>query len=158
MFFAGRDGDKIYFGKPVIFDETRQHYMFPNEARIRNMTYGITLHIDIDLEYRITDDEGNTTETTSTLEKVYLGRFPIMLNSNLCVLNKMDRMAKYNLGECKNDLGGYFIIDGKEKLVISQEKFADNMLYVRDKYNDIYSHGADIRTVSEDASNLKSLE
>ena len=152
MFFAGRDGDKIYFGKPVIFDETRQHYMFPNEARIRNMTYGITLHIDIDLEYRITDDEGNTTETTTTLEKVYLGRFPIMLNSNLCVLNKMDRMAKYNLGECKNDLGGYFIIDGKEKLVISQEKFADNMLYVRDKYNDIYSHSADIRSVSEDAS------
>ena len=152
MHFAGKDGNKIYYGKPIIFDETRQHYMFPNEARIRNMTYGITLHIDIDLEYKITDDEGNTTETTTTLEKVYLGRFPIMLNSNLCVLNKMDRMAKYNLGECKNDLGGYFIIDGKEKLIISQEKFADNMLYVRDKYNEIYSHSAEIRSVSEDAS------
>jgi DNA-directed RNA polymerase II subunit RPB2 len=152
MYFAGRNGDKIHYGKPIIFDENRQHYMFPNEARIRNMTYGITLHIDIDLEYRITDDEGNLTETTSILEKVYLGRFPIMLNSDLCVLNKMDRHAKYNLGECKNDLGGYFIIDGKEKLIISQEKFADNMLYIRDKYNDIYSHSAEIRSVSEDAS------
>tara|TARA_B100000902_G_scaffold307200_1_gene296056 strand:- start:12744 stop:17123 length:4380 start_codon:yes stop_codon:yes gene_type:complete len=152
MHFAGKEGDKIYYGKPIIFDENRQHYMFPNEARIRNMTYGITLHIDIDLEYRITNDEGEISETTTTLEKIYLGRFPIMINSNLCVLNSMDRMAKYNIGECKNDLGGYFIIDGKEKLIISQEKFADNMLYIRDKYNEIYSHSAEIRSVSEDAS------
>lgn len=152
MFFAGKEGEKIYYGKPIIFDDSRQHYMFPNEARIRNMTYGITIHIDIDLEYKITDDEGNIKESTTTLEKIYLGRFPIMLNSNLCILNTMDRQAKFNLGECKNDLGGYFIIDGKEKLIISQEKFADNMLYIRDKYNEIYSHSAEIRSVSEDAS------
>ena len=56
------------------------------------------------------------------------------------------------MGECKNDYGGYFIIDGKEKVIISQEKFADNMLYIRENYNDIYSHGADIRTVAEDSS------
>ena len=56
------------------------------------------------------------------------------------------------MGECKNDYGGYFIIDGKEKCIISQEKFADNMLYIRDKVNDLYSHSADIRSVSEDAS------
>ena len=56
------------------------------------------------------------------------------------------------MGECRNDYGGYFIVDGKEKVIISQEKFADNMLYIRENYNDIYSHGADIRTVSEDAS------
>ena len=152
MYFAGRDGDKIYYGKPIIFDETREHFMYPNEARIRNMTYGITIHIDIDLEYHITDDEGNIKESTTTLEKIYLGRFPIMLNSNLCILNTMDRQAKFNLGECRNDLGGYFLIDGKEKLIISQEKFADNMLYIRDKYNEIYSHSAEIRSVSEDAS------
>ena len=152
MFFAGRNGEKIYYGKPIIYDEQRQHYMFPNEARIRNMTYGITLHIDIDLEYNIIDDQGNKKQSTSILEKIYLGRFPIMLNSNLCILNTMDRLAKFNVGECKNDLGGYFIIDGKEKLIISQEKFADNMLYIRDKYNEIYSHSAEIRSVSEDAS------
>ena len=56
------------------------------------------------------------------------------------------------MGECKNDSGGYFILDGKEKVIISQEKFADNMLYIRDKVNDLYSHSAEIRSVSEDAS------
>ena len=94
MHFAGKNGDKIYYGKPIIFDENRQHFMLPNEARIRNMTYGITLHIDIDLEYRITNDEGEITETMTTLEKFILEDL-IMLNINLCVLNSMDRMAKY---------------------------------------------------------------
>ena len=75
-----------------------------------------------------------------------------MLQSDLCILNGLNREVRYNMGECRNDHGGYFIIDGKEKVIISQEKFADNMLYIRDNYNDIYSHGADIRTVSEDAS------
>ena len=75
-----------------------------------------------------------------------------MLQSDLCILNGLNREVRYNMGECRNDYGGYFIIDGKEKVIISQEKFADNMLYIREDYNEIYSHGADIRTVSEDAS------
>jgi DNA-directed RNA polymerase II subunit RPB2 len=56
------------------------------------------------------------------------------------------------MGECKNDKGGYFIIDGKEKCIVCQEKFADNMLYMREKGNNLYSHSAEIRSVSEDAS------
>ena len=56
------------------------------------------------------------------------------------------------MGECKNDYGGYFIIDGKEKVIICQEKFADNMIYIKSNYNDIYSHVCEIRSVSEDSS------
>ena len=39
LFFGGREGKKIYYGKPIIYDENNSHYMFPNEARLRNMTY-----------------------------------------------------------------------------------------------------------------------
>ena len=53
-----------------------------------------------------------------------------MLKSDLCVLNKLKPRLKFNMGECKNDKGGYFIIQGKEKAIISQEKFANNMIYV----------------------------
>ena len=65
----------------------------------------------------------------------------------------MNKEVRFNAGECRNDYGGYFIIDGKEKIVIPQEKFADNMLYIRaNKDDDIYSHSAEIRSVSEDSS------
>ena len=152
IYFGGKDGSLIQFGKPIIFDETRQHFMFPNEARLRNMTYGATIHYSIVIDYIIIDNEGNRQEITNQIDNIFLGKFPIMLNSDLCILNNLQKDVKFFMGECKNDLGGYFIIDGKEKAVISQEKFADNMLYIKDKFNDLYSHSAEIRSVSEDAS------
>ena len=75
-----------------------------------------------------------------------------MLKSDLCILHGLSPDVAFEMGECRNDYGGYFIIDGKEKCVISQEKFADNMIYTRDKVNDMYSHSAEVRSVSEDAS------
>ena len=152
LYLGGKTGDKIYYGKPVIYDDDREHYMFPNEARLRNMNYGMTIHFDLEIDFFIKDDSGKIIESTETINSIFLGRFPVMLQSDLCILNGLNRDVRYNMGECVNDYGGYFIIDGKEKVIISQEKFADNMLYIRDEYNDIYSHGADIRTVSEDAS------
>ena len=148
LFLGGKGGDKLYFGKPMIYDEGRSHFMYPNEARLRNMTYGITIHYDVDVEFIIDNGEPRI----ETLSKVFLGRFPIMLMSDLCILNKLSPSVRFELGECRNDRGGYFIIDGKEKCIVSQEKFADNMLYVRDKVNDLYSHSSEIRSVSEDAS------
>ena len=53
IYIGGVNGDKLYFGKPIIFDDNRSHYMFPNEARLRNMTYGTTLHLDVDIIYNI---------------------------------------------------------------------------------------------------------
>ena len=44
MYFGGKNGDKIYFGKPVIYDDNNSHYMFPNEARLRNMSYFFPIH------------------------------------------------------------------------------------------------------------------
>lgn len=152
IYLGGKNGEKIYFGKPVIYDDERAHFMYPNEARLRNMTYGVTIHYDIEVDYFYMNDDGTTTELNDTIEKVLLGRFPIMLMSNLCILNGLEPRVRFNMGECRNDHGGYFIIDGKEKCIISQEKFADNMLYVRDKGNEVYSHSAEIRSVSEDAS------
>lgn len=152
LYLGGKDGSKIYYGKPVIYDDQNAHFMFPNDARLRNMTYGITIHYDVDVEfiYYVGDEKR---EHSITIDKVYLGRFPIMLHSDLCILNKMTKDVRFNMGECRNDYGGYFIIDGKEKVIISQEKFADNMLYIR-KYgeDDVYSFSAEIRSVSEDTS------
>jgi len=155
LYLGGKSGDKIYYGKPIIFDDERQHFMFPNEARLRNMTYGITIHYDVEIEYYITEAGEEVSEEPTLvkeLSRIYLGRFPIMLRSNLCVLKGLEPMVRFEMGECKNEPGGYFIIDGKEKCIVSQEKFADNMLYVRENVSELYSYSADVRSVSEDTS------
>ena len=155
IYLGGKNGDRLYFGKPIIYDETREHFMYPNEARLRNMTYGTTIHFDLEVDFFVKEEiegEIKLVESTEIIPKIYLGKFPIMLNSDLCILNKLDRLVKFNMGECKNDPGGYFIVDGKEKVVVCQEKFADNMIYVRDKGDDLYSHSVEVRSVSEDAS------
>ena len=152
LYLGGKDGTKIYLGKPIIYDDNNAHFMYPNDARLRNMTYGTTVHYDVEVDFIYYAGEERK-EHSMTLEKIYLGRFPIMLQSNLCILKSLSKEVRFNMGECRNDYGGYFIIDGKEKVIISQEKFADNMLYIRvNKKDDIYSHSAEIRSVSEDTS------
>ena len=153
LFLGGADGDKVYIGKPTIYDNNEQKYMYPNEARLRNMNYNASINIDVDIFIRIKNKNNDIIKENFTLEQINLGRFPIMVQSDLCILSNLNKELRFNLGECKNDYGGYFIVDGKEKVIISQEKFADNMLYNRElKNDDKFSHSAEIRSVSEDSS------
>ena len=50
LYIGGKNGDLVYIAKPVIYD-SNAHYMFPNEARLRNMTYAMTVHVDVELEF-----------------------------------------------------------------------------------------------------------
>lgn len=182
LFLGGKDGTLIYYGKPIIYDNTNdedasieeadfKHYMYPNEARLRNMTYATSVRIDVLVEMShpnpeyvdeaTTGDKPKTVSKSFTIPRVYLGRFPIMVQSNLCILKGIAAQARFYMGECRNDHGGYFIIDGKEKVIISQEKFADNLINIRviggddeDAKNsgEVFTHSADIRNISEDPS------
>jgi DNA-directed RNA polymerase II subunit RPB2 len=174
IYLGGVQGDRITFSKPIIYDDvvneggeeseeaakakekSRAHFMYPNEARLRNMTYGMTIHCDVDVVYRVFDPVQNAVlDERLELKQLNLGRFPIMLQSNACILHGMTPEARFYAGECRNDYGGYFIVDGKEKCIVSQEKFSDNMLYIRSNADDpdaVYSYSAEVRTVSEDPS------
>jgi DNA-directed RNA polymerase II subunit RPB2 len=155
IYLGGKNGDAVYFGKPVVYDEATnyKHFMYPNDARLRNMTYGITIHYDVEIDFVYYTPAGEKIVVPRKLENIFLGKIPIMVQSNLCILKGLSPDARFNLGECKHDYGGYFIIDGKEKLIISQEKFADNMLYIREyPKGSENTHSAEIRSVSEDTS------
>ena len=170
LYLGDKDGQKVYYGKPIIYDiaasdggadggaETAAdftHFMYPNEARLRNMTYGTTVHVDVRVVIQQNDPESRK---SFLLRRVYLGRFPIMVHSDLCILKGLTSQVRFYMGECRNDPGGYFIINGKEKVIVSQEKFADNLLNIRvlggedETSGDVYTHSADMRTISEDPS------
>ena len=94
--------------------------MFPQEARLRNFTYSSAMTIDINIKYvvRDGDDLENVKTLYKTLPKIHIGKLPIMLKSNICVLNQYKYVDNRHTGECKYDAGGYFIINGSEKTVL----------------------------------------
>ena len=154
IYVGGKKADKIYYGKPAIFDEKHVHYMFPNEARLRNMTYGISIHYDVEIELTIQQESGTIVleKKLPAQEHYFLGMFPIMLQTKLCVLANLPADTRYYMGECKHDYGGYFIIDGKEKVLIPQEHFGNNLIYTRPVKDNKHDYSVEIRSVSEDIS------
>ena len=67
----------------------------------------------------------------------------------MCSLTKLDNTKKSELDECKYDLGGYFIINGGERVIISQERTAGNQIHVfkQNKASAKYSHIAEVKSV-----------
>ena len=124
--------------------------MFPQEARLRNFTYAGTMTIDMNIKIIVRD--GDTLENIhtyyKTIPEIHIGKMPIMLKSNVCVLSQYKNT---NTGECKYDAGGYFIINGSEKTVLGQERAAENKIYVFNiqKVTPKYSWTAEIKSVPD---------
>jgi DNA-directed RNA polymerase II subunit RPB2 len=131
VYIGGRDGDKLTFSSPV---EDNGTATLPHACRLDNRTYALTLTADLDVDFVFVETAANkkgeletTTETsTKTFKDVLIGKIPLMLRSNLCYLSGI---PGYDIGECKFELGGYFIIDGAEKVLMTQEKLGNNMFY-----------------------------
>jgi DNA-directed RNA polymerase II subunit RPB2 len=71
-----------------------------------------------------------------------------MVRSNFCYTHKMDADAQQGIGECPMDMGGYFIINGSEKVLIAQERMAGNYVYVFEKAQPSnVSHVAELTSV-----------
>ena len=129
MYFGGKDNSKIMLKTHTYDDDDYPHVIFPNEARLKNKTYGFNIYYDIDIIFQIYKPDKDTYDIEEiTLNKLCLGKFPIMIKSNLCILNKLTPTACDNLGECINDNGGYFFIVGTEKVIVCQEQFANNTI------------------------------
>ena len=127
--------------------------MFPQEARLRNFTYAASMTVDVNIKYVIRSGE-NLSDTSTfykNLTKIHIGKLPIMLKSNICVLNQYKYVQHTYTGECKFDAGGYFIINGSEKTVLGQERAAENKIYCFNvsKNNTKYSWTAEINSVPD---------
>ena len=110
----------------------RTKTMFPNDARISESTYYVNSVLDMRVHYEFIED-GNVihSERDVVLDNQLVGRIPLMVGSKYCMLQKYSN-DKSHSKECKFDMGGYMIINGNEKVIISQEYLRDNRINVFD--------------------------
>lgn len=138
---------------PTIHENNgRQKLMYPNEARLRNFTYSSNLFVSVLYKTKVYSGEGFSKLTESKFSKLHrisLGKLPVMLHSKACILTMNTTNNKLDYEECEYDEGGYFIINGSEKVIVSQERVAENKMYVfkNTKQQSKYSHICEIKSI-----------
>uniref|UniRef100_UPI00358F32EA DNA-directed RNA polymerase II subunit RPB2 isoform X1 n=1 Tax=Myxine glutinosa TaxID=7769 RepID=UPI00358F32EA len=141
--------EQIYLSKPTHWErDGAPSPMMPNEARLRNLTYSAPLYVDI--TKTVVRDGEDPLETQH--QKTFIGKIPIMLRSTYCLLSGLTDRDLCELNECPLDPGGYFIINGSEKVLIAQEKMATNTVYVFAKKDSKYAYTAECRSCLENSS------
>ena len=93
----------------------------PDIARLRNYSYMSPITVTFKSTVTIRDNDTFIKLQDKIIENIIIGYVPIVLRSKYCVMNK----SLYN-NECKYDHGGYSIINGNEKVIISQERCVYN--------------------------------
>ena len=140
--------------RPQIYENNGStKIMFPQEARLRNFSYSSAMTIDLNIKYVIRNGENykNILNYQKKIKNVHIGKLPIMLKSDLCVLNQYKHLNHNETGECYMDPGGYFIINGSEKTCISQERAAENQIYCYniEKNNNKWSWKAEMKCIPD---------
>ncbi len=114
---------KVRFGPPMVRDSDGINKdVTPTECRIRDLTYAAPIYVHAKLK----DPRGEVKDEG----EVEIGMMPIMLRSVLDPLSKMSEEELIEKGEDPKDPGGYFIIDGSERVIVSQEDLALNKVLV----------------------------
>lgn len=139
--------ENIYVSSPTEYTNETPKYMFPNIARLKGYTYQSNIFCNIGIVYK---NNENGTKNVKNFPKINIGSIPIMVHSKRCILNGLDSVNLTELGECPYDQGGYFIIKGKEKVIISQETKVTNELYINTSSDDKIILEANIKSVSSE--------
>ncbi|KAI3641373.1 hypothetical protein MIR68_000503 [Amoeboaphelidium protococcarum] len=172
--FSGQEGDvtrrhviqfgQVYLSKPLHTEKDGMSTpLLPSMARLRNLTYAAPLYIDIKKTTYVADPNHELNqgivnvnemhleqEDEVMYERIFLGKVPLMVKSSYCALSSSSNHELMGMGECPYDQGGYFIINGSEKVLIAQERMANNQVYVFAKSPPSpYSYTAEIRSAVE---------
>jgi DNA-directed RNA polymerase beta subunit len=114
--------DKIEVKEPTITEaDGSVRPIYPVEARLRKLSYAAPVFIEVSSHINDVQRETFTTQ---------IGSLPIMLKSKKCHLSKMSREELIKNGEDPDDPGGYFIINGTERVLVNIEDLASNRFIV----------------------------
>jgi len=159
IYYGGKSINRYRICPPSIYDHklNKQRPMYPNEARLKNLTYGFDIFYSIEVD--VTIKRGDTIimdtkplpDPTGFLENIYLGKIPIMVHSDMCVLSKIPTEALPEVGEARHEPGGYFIVDGREKVLISMERRAENIVFLSEIGDTKYGKIAEVKSSNEEA-------
>lgn len=114
---------KISVGKPEIQEaDGSKRPLYPSEARVRQITYSAPIFLEVSAFINDIQRENF---------KANIGRMPIMVKSKHCHLHSLKGEELVKLGEDPNDSGGYFIMNGNERVLMTVEDLASNKLFVK---------------------------
>ncbi len=112
---------RIRVGKPDIVEaDGSSRPIMPAEIRLRNLTYSAPIWMEMTINY------AGQVET----EDVQLGRIPIMVKSGVCNLDGMSEEDLIKNYIDPKDYGGYFLINGNERVMVMAEDLASNQTFV----------------------------
>lgn len=101
----------------------KTYRMSPKFAREQGVTYGSDWHCDAIMR----NAAGVEIDRRSN---ICIGTVPTMLKSSNCILHGMSRRDMAIMGEDPDDPGGYFIVNGAEKVILLQEQLAINKIFL----------------------------
>lgn len=113
--------------KPVCIESDHESKeiknMYPQTARLRQLSYSMPAYTDVTMHVMEIDNENDEIKEYTTVDKnIAIAKIPVMVRSKFCKLDN----SESTVDECEFDPGGYFIINGSEKVIIGQEHMVVN--------------------------------
>ena len=118
---------KVKFGKVRVFDPRMMEldgsitHITPAEARLRNVSYAAPVKVEASVI-----EDGKVLET----KFIHIGDIPVMVKSSACKLNNLKQRGLVEHSEDPHDPGGYFIINGSERVIVGLEDLSYNKIIV----------------------------
>ncbi|MCU0642631.1 MAG: hypothetical protein MUF61_03620, partial [archaeon] len=114
---------KIRVEKPNIIEaDGSTTLVTPAIARLRNLTYSAPIYAELTIKY------GQQTDSS----EVEIGRIPVMVRSAICNTYGMDKTRLTEEYMDALDPGGYFIINGNERVMVMNEDLAANQPFIEE--------------------------
>lgn len=124
--------ENAHLEQSFVFKDGKKIPLYPSDARRSNKTYDLQLYSDVILDmvqYREKSD-GSIEELPKIemrLQNMLLSPIPCMVGSKGCHLYGKSKLMKIAIDEDPLDMGGYFIIDGSDKCIVSHKNVAKNI-------------------------------
>ncbi|UPM44055.1 DNA-directed RNA polymerase subunit B'' [Halocatena salina] len=101
-----------------------EELQYPQEARLRNITYAAPVFMEMTIVRGGADEEEHIVDQAETK----VGRMPVMVGSEKCNITGFSEEELIEIGEDPADPGGYFIVNGSERVLMTSEDLAPNKI------------------------------